>query len=60
MRVFIAGSPLESLTWRKEIAKVRIKFRDGTDEETKTAFLADLKRSVEKEIANGILPTKSN
>ena len=48
MRVFIAGSPLESLTWRKEIAKVRIKFRDGTDEETQRNFLKDLEKSTKE------------
>lgn len=40
----VIGAPLKFLTWCPETQKVRIAFRDGTDFDTKLAFLQDLQR----------------
>jgi hypothetical protein len=40
MKVFIAGTPLESLGWQRDLEKVRTVFRDVPTED-KLAFITD-------------------
>jgi GAF domain-containing protein len=48
----IAGSPLESLTWRREVPnherRVAIKFRDGTPYDDRLDFLRDLSQAANR------------
>jgi hypothetical protein len=45
MKVLIAGTPLESLGWQRDLGKVRIVFRDGTNRVDQFEFLEQLERS---------------
>ncbi|WP_031238595.1 MULTISPECIES: hypothetical protein [unclassified Mesorhizobium] len=50
MKVYITGTPLEALLWKRAIRKVRVVFRPGTDPDTERAFLLDLKQAIEEKL----------
>ncbi|TPL42580.1 MULTISPECIES: hypothetical protein [unclassified Mesorhizobium] len=45
MKVLIAGTPLESLGWQRDLGKVRIVFRPDTTRSDQFEFLEQLERS---------------
>ncbi|WP_189401990.1 MULTISPECIES: hypothetical protein [unclassified Mesorhizobium] len=47
MKVLIAGTPLESLGWQRELGKVRIVFRPETSRHDQFEFLDQLERSIQ-------------
>lgn len=50
MKVYVAGTPLEALLWKRTVRKVRVVFRPGTDPDTERAFLLDLKHAIEERL----------
>ncbi|ESY35724.1 hypothetical protein NKK48_01330 [Mesorhizobium sp. C386A] len=54
MKVLIAGTPLESLMWQRELGKVRFVFRRDTTLNDQKEFLRDLGESVSQETARVI------
>lgn len=42
MKVYIAGTPLDMMLWKRLLGKVRIVFRPDTDVADKMEFLEDL------------------
>ncbi|MER8983925.1 hypothetical protein [Mesorhizobium sp. M0843] len=54
MKVLIAGTPLESLMWQRELGKVRFVFRRDTTLNDQKEFLRDLSESVSQETARVI------
>lgn len=50
MKVMIAGTPLESMVWQRDIHRVRLIFRPDTDLMTEQRFLVELQETIKERI----------